>query len=185
MKFSNACSPNPDLRVKLMGGAKVFKEGDPAPQFNVTADDGSKVSLADYNGQNLILYFYPKANTSGCTHESVDFRDALKEFKTLNAAVVGCSGDSIEDQTRFKTRYKLNFPLLADTEFAVVDAYKARRMKSFFGKSFLGIVRSTFWIGPDGNIRKIWQNVSPKGHAAEVLEAIQQGTQAGTLAAAK
>lgn len=163
----------------------MLKEGDSAPKFSVIADDGSKVSLADYKGQNLVLYFYPKANTSGCTHESVEFRDALQEFKALNTAVVGCSGDSAEDQTKFKVRYTLNFPLLADTEFEVVDAYKARRMKSFFGKSFLGIVRTTFWIGPDGKIRKIWPKVTPKGHAGEVLEAIQQGPNAGALAAGK
>jgi peroxiredoxin Q/BCP len=152
----------------------VPKEGEVAPSFKVTADDGSKVSLADYRGQNLVLYFYPKANTSGCTHESVEFRDALKDFKALNTAVVGCSGDSAEDQTKFKTRYKLNFPLLADTEFEVVEAYKARRMKSFFGKSFMGIVRTTFLIGPDGKIRKIWPKVTVKGHAAEVLAAIRE-----------
>jgi len=152
----------------------VLKEGEVAPGFNVTADDGSKVSLADYRGQNVVLYFYPKANTSGCTHESVEFRDALKDFEALNTAIVGCSGDSVEDQTKFKTRYKLNFPLLADTEFEVVDAYKARRMKSFFGKSFLGIVRTTFLIGSDGKIRKIWPKVTVKGHAAEVLEAIRE-----------
>jgi len=161
----------------------MLKEGDAAPKFSVTADDGKKVSLADYKGQNLILYFYPKANTTGCTHESVEFRDALKDFKALNAAILGCSGDSVEDQTKFKTRYKLNFPLLADTEFEVVDAYKARRMKSFFGKSFLGIVRSTFWIGADGKIRKIWPKVTPKGHAAEVLEAIREGEPAAKAAA--
>ena len=152
----------------------MLKEGEVAPGFNVTADDGSKVSLADYRGQNVVLYFYPKANTSGCTHESVEFRDALKDFEALNTAIVGCSGDSVEDQTKFKTRYKLNFPLLADTEFEVVDAYKARRMKSFFGKSFLGIVRTTFLIGSDGKIRKIWPKVTVKGHAAEVLEAIRE-----------
>jgi len=152
----------------------VLKEGEVAPGFNVTADDGSKVSLADYRGQNVVLYFYPKANTSGCTHESVEFRDALKDFEALNTAIVGCSGDSVEDQTKFKTRYKLNFPLLADKEFEVVDAYKARRMKSFFGKSFLGIVRTTFLIGSDGKIRKIWPKVTVKGHAAEVLEAIRE-----------
>jgi thioredoxin-dependent peroxiredoxin len=162
----------------------VLKEGDAAPKFKVTADDGSKVSLADYKGQNLILYFYPKANTSGCTHESVEFRDSLKDFESLNAAVVGVSGDSVEDQTKFKNRYQLNFPLLADTDFEVVDAFKARRMKSFFGKSFLGIVRSTYWIGPDGKIRKIWPKVTPKGHAAEVLEAIRQ-EQPSALAASK
>ena len=150
------------------------KEGEAAPSFKVTADDGSEISLADYSGQHLILYFYPKANTTGCTHESVEFRDALKEFQELNAAVVGVSGDSIEDQTSFKERYKLNFPLLADTAFEVVDAYEARRMKSFFGKTFLGIVRTTFWIGPDGTIRKIWPKVTPKGHAAEVLAAIRE-----------
>ena len=137
----------------------VLKEGEAAPNFSMTADDGSKVSLSDYRGQNLVLYFYPKANTSGCTHESVEFRDALKDYQEVNAAIVGCSGDSIADQTKFKTRYKLNFPLLADTEFEVVEAYEARRMKSFFGKSFLGIVRTTFWIGPDGTIRKIWPKV--------------------------
>ncbi len=161
----------------------MLKEGEAAPRFSVTADDGSKVSLADYKGQNLVLYFYPKANTTGCTHESVEFNDALKDFKSLNAAVVGCSGDSTEDQTKFKTRYKLKFPLLADTEFEVVEAYKARRMKSFFGKSFLGIVRSTFWIGPDGNIRKVWPKVTPKGHAAEVLEAIREGEPVARAAA--
>lgn len=151
------------------------KEGEAAPNFKVTSDDGNKVSLGDFRGQNLVLYFYPKANTSGCTHESVEFRDALKDFKAANTAVVGCSGDSVEDQTKFKMRYKLNFPLLADTEFEVVDAYKARRMKSFFGKSFLGIVRSTFWVGPDGKIRRIWAKVTPKGHAEEVLAAIREG----------
>jgi thioredoxin-dependent peroxiredoxin len=163
----------------------VLKEGEAAPQFDVTADDGGKVSLADYQGQNLVLYFYPKANTSGCTHESVEFRDSLKDFKSLNTAIVGCSGDSAEDQTKFKSRYKLTFPLLADTEFEVVDAYKARRMKSFFGKSFLGIVRSTFWIGPDGVIRKIWPKVTPKGHAAEVLEAIREAKDSSARAAAR
>jgi thioredoxin-dependent peroxiredoxin len=162
----------------------VLKEGEAAPKFNVTADDGSKVSLADYKGRNLVLYFYPKANTTGCTHESVEFTEALADFESLNTAIVGCSADSTEDQTKFKTRYSLNFPLLADTEFEVVDAYKARRMKSFFGKSFLGIVRSTFWIGPDGKIRKIWPKVTPKGHAAEVLEAIRVAGEPATAKAA-
>jgi peroxiredoxin Q/BCP len=92
----------------------------------------------------------------------------------LNTAIVGCSGDSVEAQAKFKTKHKLNFPLLADTEFNVVEAYGARRMKSFLGKTFLGIVRMTFWIGTEGKIRKIWDNVTPKGHAEEVLTAIQQ-----------
>jgi thioredoxin-dependent peroxiredoxin len=152
----------------------MLKAGDKAPAFRAIADDGSTVSLADYKGRNLILYFYPKANTSGCTHEAVEFSTALDKFKALNTAVVGCSGDSIESQTKFKTRYGINFPLLADTEFEVIEAYGARRMKTFFGKSFLGIVRTTFWIGPDGKIRKVWDKVTPKGHAAEVLAAIRE-----------
>jgi peroxiredoxin Q/BCP len=86
--------------------------------------------------------------------------------------ILGCSGDTIEDQAKFKAKFKVNFPLLADTEFQAIEAYGARRMKSFLGKSFLGIVRMTFWIGPDGRIRKIWEKVTPKGHAAEVLQAL-------------
>jgi len=152
----------------------MLKAGDKAPTFRSTADDGSTVSLADYKGQNLVLYFYPKANTAGCTHEAVEFSTVLDQFKALNAAVVGCSGDSIESQTKFKNRYHINFPLLADTEFEVIEAYGARRMKTFFGKSFLGIVRTTFWIGPDGKIRKVWDKVTPKGHAADVLAAIRE-----------
>lgn len=153
----------------------MLKEGDRAPAFRVKADDGRTVSLADFRGQNVILYFYPKANTSGCTHEAIGFRDAIKDFKAANTAIVGCSGDSVEAQAKFKAKYDLNFPLLADTEFEVVEAYGARRMKSFFGKSFLGIVRTTFWIGPDVKIRKVWPKVTAKGHAAEVLAAVKEG----------
>jgi thioredoxin-dependent peroxiredoxin len=91
--------------------------------------------------------------------------------------ILGASADAAEAQTKFKVKHKLNFPLLADTEFQVIEAFGARRMKSFLGKSFLGIVRMTYWIGPDGKIRKIWDNVTPKGHAAEVLAAMEEGTQ--------
>jgi thioredoxin-dependent peroxiredoxin len=151
----------------------VLKEGDAAPHFRTTADDGQIVSLVDYNTRNLILYFYPKADTTGCTHEAVEFTSAMEQFDQANTAIVGCSGDSVEDQARFKAKYSLNFPLLADTDFEVIEAYGARRMKTFFGKSFLGIVRMSFWIGPDGKIRKVWEKVTPKGHAAEVLAAVR------------
>jgi peroxiredoxin Q/BCP len=152
----------------------VLKEGDKAPGFRVTADDGRTVSLSDYSGQNVILYFYPKADTTGCTSEAMQFRDAIKDFEAANAAIVGCSGDSVAAQAKFKAKYKLTFPLLADTKFDVIEAYGARRMKSFFGKTALGIVRSTFWIGPDGKIRKIWPKVTVRGHAADVLAAIKK-----------
>jgi len=152
----------------------MLKAGEKAPAFRATADDGSTVSLEDFKGRNLVLYFYPKASTAGCTHEAVEFSAVIDEFNKLNTAVVGCSGDSIESQTKFKNRYGINFPLLADTDFEVIESYGARRMKTFFGKSFLGIVRTTFWIGPDGKIRKAWDKVTPKGHAAEVLAAIRE-----------
>ena len=153
----------------------MLKTGDPAPQFRATADDGSTVSSADYQGRNLVLYFYPKANTAGCTHEAVEFSSALEQFKAANTAIVGCSGDSIDAQTKVKTRSQIKFPLLADTNFDGIEAFGARRLKSFFGKSFLGIVRTTYWIAPDGLIRKVWEKVTPKGHAAEVLAAIREG----------
>lgn len=153
----------------------MLKEGDKAPNFRATADEGQTVSLADYKGQNVVLYFYPKADTSGCTNEAIQFRDAIKDFKAANAAIIGCSGDSVGAQAKFKEKYKLNFPLLADTKFDVIEAYGARRMRSFFGKTALGIVRSTFLIGPDGKIRKTWPKVVVKGHAADVLGAIRAG----------
>ncbi|HXU49484.1 MAG TPA: peroxiredoxin [Candidatus Binatia bacterium] len=154
---------------------KMPKQGEPAPNFRSTADDGRTVSLGDYAGKNVILYFYPKANTPGCTNEATEFRDRISTFEKLNTAIIGCSGDSTEAQTRFKKKYNLNFPLLADTEHKVIDAYDAARMKSFLGKSFLGIARITYWIGPDAVIRRVWEKVTAKGHAAEVLAAVEQG----------
>jgi|HubBroStandDraft_2_1064218.scaffolds.fasta_scaffold525447_2 peroxiredoxin Q/BCP len=151
------------------------KEGEKAPRFQSEADDGSTVSLNDYSGKNVILYFYPKANTPGCTNEATEFRDRLAKFGELNTAILGCSADSVEAQAHFKKKYNLNFPLLADTERHVIEAYDAARMKSFLGKSFLGIARITFWIGPDGMIRRVWEKVTAKGHAAEVLAAVEQG----------
>jgi len=151
----------------------MLNEGDKAPDFRCTADDAKTVALADFKGRNLILYFYPKADTTGCTSEAIQFRDLLGDFEAANAAVVGVSGDSVAAQAKFKAKYDLNFPLLADTKFDVIEAYGARRMKSFFGKTALGIVRSSFWVGPDGKIRKIWPKVAVKGHAADVLEAIK------------
>ena len=156
----------------------MLKEGDKAPNFRATADDGSTVSLADFSGHNLVLYFYPKANTTRLhAAKRFEFRDmhgAISRRPTRRSSA--CSGDSVAAQAKFKEKYDLNFPLLADTKFDVIEAYGARRMKSFFGKSALGIVRMSFWIGPDGKIRKIWPKVTVKGHAAEVLETIKAGT---------
>ena len=160
----------------------MLTPGDPAPDFRCIADDGRTISLADYKARNVILYFYPKADTTGCTHEAVEFSSAMEQFNSANTAVVGCSGDSVEAQAKFKAKYNLNIPLLANTEFDVIEAYGARRMKTFFGKSFLGIVRMSFWIGPEGKIQKVWEKVTPKGHAAEVLAAVRGLTQIERLA---
>jgi len=121
----------------------------------------------------VALYFYPKANTPGCTTEAIEFRDLKKDFDKLNAVILGCSADSVEAQAKFKTKQRLNFYLLSDPNFTAIEAYDARRMKSFLGKSFLGIVRSTVLVGPDGKIEKIWATAKAKGHAAEIVEALK------------
>ena len=151
----------------------MLKEGDAAPAFRLKADDGREISLADLRGKHVALYFYPKASTPGCTTEAIEFRDVKPEFDTLNTVILGCSADSVEAQAKFKVKQKLNFPLLSDPDFEVIEPYGARRMKSFLGKSYLGIVRSTVLISPDGKVEKIWPTAKSKGHAAEVIEALK------------
>src|SRR5580704_9390629 len=133
-----------------------LKVGDPAPEFRLKADDGREVTLEGLRGKRVVFYFFPKVLTPGCSTEAAEFRDAKPEFDKLNAVVLGCSADPIEGQAKFKAKFKLNFPLLSDPGFTVIEAYGARRMKSFLGKSFLGIVRSTVLVGPDGRVEKLW-----------------------------
>jgi peroxiredoxin Q/BCP len=151
----------------------MLKEGDPAPPFRLPADDGREISLKDLHGKHVALYFYPKASTPGCTTEAIEFSESKNEFDKLNTIVLGCSADSVESLAKFKAKQKLNFPLLSDPDFKVIEAYDARRMKSFLGKSYLGIVRSTVLIAPNGKVEKIWSTAKAKGHAAEVLEALK------------
>ena len=151
----------------------MLKVGDPAPPFRLKADDGREISLADLRGKHVALYFYPKASTPGCTIEAIEFREEKGDFDKLNTIVLGCSADTVEAQAKFKAKQKLNFPLLSNPDFTVIEAYGARRMKSFLGKSFLGIVRSTVLIGPDGKVERIWETAKSKGHAAEVVEALK------------
>jgi peroxiredoxin Q/BCP len=167
--------------VKKAGGktgkikeAIMLKVGDKAPSFRLKADDGKEISLAELQGKPVVLYFYPKAMTSGCTLETQNFRDLKPEFDKAAAVILGCSGDTVESQAKFHAKENVNFPLLSDTEFEAIEAYDARRMKSFLGKTFLGIVRSTFLIGPDGRIAGIWDKVKVKGHAQEVLDAVKK-----------
>jgi len=160
----------------------MLKEGDPAPAFRVPADDGTEISLGDLRGKHVLLYFYPKASTPGCTMEAIEFREEKPQFDKLNTIILGCSADSVAAQAKFKAKQKLNFPLLSDPEFEVIEAYGARRMKRFLGKSYLGIVRSSVLIGPEGKIERVWETASAKGHAAQVVEALktlQKGQAAG------
>jgi thioredoxin-dependent peroxiredoxin len=152
----------------------MLKVGDKAADFRLPAADGQEVTLSALRGKPVVLYFFPKALTSGWINEASEFRDAKPQFDKLGAIILGCSGDAVETQAKFAAKYNLNFTLLSDPEFKAIEPYGARRMKQFLGKSFLGIVRSTFLIGPDGRIAKIWDKAPSKGHAAEVLEAVKQ-----------
>ncbi len=151
-----------------------LKVGDPAPAFRLTADDGREVTLEGLRGKRVVLYFFPKVLTPGCSTEAAEFRDAKPEFDKLETLVFGCSADPVESQEKFKSKFKLNFTLLSNPDFTVIEAYGARRMKSFLGKSFLGIVRSTVLVGPDGRVEKHWPQARAKGHAAEVVKGIAE-----------
>jgi len=172
-KTTRSKKKKPTKKLARRSHKPMLKEGDPAPSFRLSADDGSEVSLNDLRGKHVALYFYPKASTPGCTIEAIEFRERKSDFDQLNAVVLGCSADTVASQAKFKAKQKLNFPLLSDPDFNVIEAYDARRMKSFLGKSYLGIVRSTVLIGPDGKVEKIWSSAKSKGHAAEVVEALR------------
>jgi peroxiredoxin Q/BCP len=154
-----------ELQLKL-------KEGDPAPDFAATTNDGGKVSLSDFKGKNVILYFYPRDNTPGCTKEACAFRDEFAQFKKKGAVVLGVSTDSAKSHARFIEKYKLPFTLLADEDKKIAQAYGVWGEKKFMGMKYIGIHRVTFLIGPDGRIKKIWPKVKPAEHAAEVLETL-------------
>lgn len=149
-----------------------LKEGDQAPTFNVATSGGGKISLSDYLGKNVILYFYPKDDTPGCTKEACAFRDGFADFKKKGAVILGVSPDSVKKHDKFVEKFKLPFTLLADEDKAIANAYGVWGEKTFMGRKYMGVFRVTFLIGPDGKIKKIWPNVKPEEHAAEVLAAL-------------
>ena len=146
-----------------------LKEGDVAPKFSVATSGGGKISLADYKGQNVILYFYPKDDTPGCSKEACAFRDHFAEFKKKGAVVLGVSPDSVKSHDKFVDKFKLPFTLLSDEDKKIVEAYGVWGEKTFMGRKYQGVYRVTFLIGPDGRIKKIWPAVKPDEHAEEVL----------------
>jgi thioredoxin-dependent peroxiredoxin len=153
-----------------------LQEGDKAPAFTLSADDGSKVKLSDLKGSPVVLYFYPADDTPGCTREACAFRDRSAELKKLGAKVLGVSPDDVASHVKFKTKFKLNFPLLADPEHKVAEQFGAWREKNMYGKKKMGIVRSTFLIGADGIIHRVWKSVKVDGHDAAVIKALQELT---------
>jgi peroxiredoxin Q/BCP len=151
----------------------MLKPGDPAPAFTLPADDGSVVSLASLRGRTVVLYFYPKDDTSGCTTEACEIRDAWTDVEATGAIVLGVSPDGVVSHVKFKRKYSLPFRLLADTDHRVAEAYGAWGEKSMYGRKYFGILRSTFVIAPDGTIRHVFEKVQPKGHAAQILAVLR------------
>ncbi len=153
----------PELKLRV---------GDRAPAFTAVTQGGATVALSDFRGKPVVLYFYPRDDTPGCTREACGFRDAWAEFREHGAVVLGVSVDPVKAHDRFAAKYQLPFPLLADEDRRIVRAYGVWGPKKFMGRTFDGTHRVTFLIGPDGRIRKIWTGVKPDGHAREVLAAL-------------
>lgn len=149
----------------------VLTVGAPAPNFDLPRDGGGAVKLSDFAGKKLVLYFYPKDDTSGCTQEAIDFNALHDAFLALGTALVGVSPDPVKKHDKFRDKYELTFPLLADETKTTLDAFGVWVEKSMYGRKYMGVERSTFLIGPDGKILKIWRKVKVTGHAAEVLAA--------------
>jgi thioredoxin-dependent peroxiredoxin len=145
--------------------------GDTAPDFTVLDDQGNPFHLKDMKDRTVVLYFYPKADTPGCTKESCEFRDSITDFKKNDATVIGISPDEVTAQAKFKSKYELSFPLLADHDHKIAEAYGVWKEKSMYGKKYMGIERTTFLI-KDGKIARVFEKVKPEGHAAEVLAAL-------------
>jgi peroxiredoxin Q/BCP len=150
----------------------MLKEGDKAPDIRVRTDSGEEFRLSGLKGKRVVLYFYPKADTPGCTTESCEFRDGIQAFAKKGATVIGISPDKPAAQAKFKEKYDLPFTLLADEDKAAAEAYGVWKEKNMYGKKVMGIERTTFIIGPDGKIEKIYGKVKAAGHAAEVLGAL-------------
>lgn len=144
--------------------------GDPAPDFTLMADGGDAITLSSFNGKKVVLYFYPKDDTSGCTAQACDFRDSLPDFSALDAVILGVSRDPLKSHDRFKEKYSLNFPLLSDESGDVCQLYGVWVEKSMYGKKYFGIERSTFLINEMGKITHIWRKVRVPGHVTDVIE---------------
>ncbi|MCJ7555099.1 MAG: thioredoxin-dependent thiol peroxidase [Ignavibacteriaceae bacterium] len=152
----------------------MVKEGNKAPAFSLPDQDGKQVSLSDLKGKNVVLYFYPKDNTSGCTKEACQFRDAFPRFKGANAVIIGISPDSVESHKRFENKYELPFTLLSDEKKLVLEKYEVWKEKSMYGRKYMGVERTTFIIDKEGKIRNIFNKVKVSDHEKQVLQALKE-----------
>lgn len=154
----------------------MLEPGTKAPAFTLTNATGQKVSLKDFAGRDVILYFYPRDDTPGCTKEACGFRDAWEELRELGAVVLGVSADDADSHERFAAKYRLPFTLLSDPDRSVMAAYGAYGEKTMYGKKVVGVIRSTVWIGPDGRVRRHWARVADAAkHPEQVLAALREG----------
>ncbi len=151
-----------------------IEEGAKAPAFTLKSDAGEKLSLSSLVGSPVVIYFYPKDDTPGCTKEACAFRDRKAELKEMGAVVLGISPDSVESHAKFKSKYELNFQLLSDSDHKVAEKYGAWREKNMYGKKSMGIQRATYLIDESGRVAKVWKRVSVDGHDTQVLQAIQE-----------
>lgn len=145
-----------------------LKEQEPAPDFEVAADDGTQLRLSDLRGRRVVLFFYPRANTSGCIKEVCSFREEMPTFEEMDAVILGISPDPVEDVRAFREEYELPYRLLADPDHRVAEAYDVWREKNLYGRMHWGVERTTYVIGPDGRIERVFERVRPEGHADEV-----------------
>ena len=148
--------------------------GKAAPAFTLETDTGESLSLKDLKGKNVVLYFYPKDDTSGCTTEACEFRDQMPRFAKGRAVIFGVSPDTVKSHQKFKTKYDLPFTLLADTEHAIAEKYGVWKEKSMYGRKYMGVERTTFLIDATGKVRRIFEKVKPAGHAEEVAAALAE-----------
>lgn len=147
--------------------------GHKAPDFQLPDSQGDVRKLSDYAGQTIVLYFYPKDDTPGCTKEACSFRDSYQDFKAAGVEVVGISPDNVKSHSKFTQKYELPFTLLSDSDHQVCEAYGVWGLKKYMGREYFGVYRTTFVIGPDGKIKQVFENVKPSDHSLEVLEAVK------------
>jgi thioredoxin-dependent peroxiredoxin len=174
VKSSRAATAASESGTGAAVPAAGLKPQDPAPDFALPRDGGGTVSLADYRGRKLVLFFYPRANTPGCTKEAIDFTRLAGAFADSGTAVLGVSADTVKAQDSFRDKHKLAIPLISDERHQMLEAYGAWGEKSLYGRKFMGIIRSTVLIGSDGRIARIWRNVKVDGHADAVLAAARE-----------